>query len=368
MTKTDQSGDGHSTGTAGTETRPRGVGERPTLRTIAELTGLAVTTVSRALLDAPQIALETRQRVQRVAREVGYQPDRAARHLRTGRTNVISVVLDPHDELLGFSTSIIRGLTQALRDTSYHLVITPHFAETSSIEPIRHMLRNRMADGVVFSRTEPSDPRVELLLENDFPFVSHGRTLMGRAHPFVDYDNAAFSRLAVERLVSRGRRRLALILPPERFTFHRYLRDGFLEAVHAAGVEWEFPVEVNLDSSSAELYAWLRGRLDHRSAPDGFVCAGEVSALSIMAALTDRGLTVGEDVDLVVKQTTLLYDEVRPRIDAVYEDIAEAGKLLGRLLVRRIAGEDIAGLQHLQQPIARFADLPHAARSALRTS
>lgn len=178
--------------------------DRPTLRTIAELTGLAVTTVSRALLDAPQIALETRQRVQRVAREVGYQPDRAARHLRTGRTNVISVVLDPHDELLGFSTSMIRGLTHALRDTQYHLVITPHFAETPAIEPIRYILRNRMADGVVFSRTEPFDPRVELLLENDFPFVSHGRTNLPNPHPFVDYDNAAFSALAVRRLVAKG--------------------------------------------------------------------------------------------------------------------------------------------------------------------
>ncbi|MCR4267673.1 LacI family transcriptional regulator [Nitratireductor sp. ZSWI3] len=340
--------------------------ERPTLRTIAELTGLAVTTVSRALLDAPQIALETRQRVQRVAREVGYQPDRAARHLRTGRTNVISVVLDPHDELLGFSTSMIRGLTQALRDTPYHLVITPHFAETPSIEPIEYMLRNRMADGVVFSRTEPSDPRVRLLLENDFPFVSHGRTLLGQVHPFVDYDNAAFAMLAVRRLVAKGRRRLALILPPDRFTFHRHLRDGFLEAVRAAGVAWEFPVGVTLDSSSAELYAWLRRRLQEPSPPDGIVCAGEVSALSIMAVLSDQGLAVGEHLDLVVKQTSLLYDEVRPRIDAVYEDIAEAGELLGRLLVRRIAGEDPAGLQHLQKPIPRFADRSDGPRAAIK--
>lgn len=329
--------------------------DRPTLRTIAELTGFAVTTVSRAMLDDAQIALETRKRVQRVAREVGYQPDRAARHLRTGRTNVISVVLDPHDELLGFSTSMIRGLTQALRDTQYHLVITPHFAETPSIEPIRYILRNRMADGVVFSRTEPFDPRVALLLENDFPFVSHGRTNLPDAHPFVDYDNDAFAALAVRRLVAKGRKRLALILPPDRFTFHQHLRDGFLRSVREEGVAGELPGDINLDSSTGDLSAWLRWRLGQPSPPDGIVCAGEVSALSIMAALNDHGLAVGEDLDLVVKQTSRLYDQVRPRVDTVYEDISEAGELLGRLLIRRIAGEEPGALSHLQKPAPRFA-------------
>ena len=80
---------------------------KPTLRTIANLTGLAVTTVSRALSDAPQISLETRERVHKIAREIGYLPDRAAQRLKTGRTNVISILLDSHQEVVGFGTSIM---------------------------------------------------------------------------------------------------------------------------------------------------------------------------------------------------------------------------------------------------------------------
>lgn len=122
------------------------------------------------------------------------------------------------------------------------------------------------------------------------------------------------------------------------------------------GVACELPSDINLDSSTTDLSAWLRRRLGEPAAPDGIVCAGEVSALSIMAALSDQGLCVGEDLDLVVKQTSRLYDEVRPRVDAVYEDITEAGELLGRLLVRRIAGEDPSDLSHLQKPAPRFAE------------
>src|SRR3546814_14680330 len=75
-------------------------GTKPTLKTLAELTGLAVTTVSRALADAPQIALDTRKRVRRAAEAIGHMPDRAAHRRRTGSTNVITLVLAPHEENL----------------------------------------------------------------------------------------------------------------------------------------------------------------------------------------------------------------------------------------------------------------------------
>ena len=63
---------------------------KPTLKTIAQMTGLAVTTISRALNNAPELAQDTRERVQKIAAEIGYLPDRAALRLKTGRTNVIA--------------------------------------------------------------------------------------------------------------------------------------------------------------------------------------------------------------------------------------------------------------------------------------
>src|SRR3982751_4016845 len=93
---------------------------KPTLRTIAEMTGLAITTISRALNNAPELSAETRERVQKIAAAIGYVPDRTALRLKTGRTHVVSLVLDPHEEILNFSQSLIAGIAQALRGTSYH--------------------------------------------------------------------------------------------------------------------------------------------------------------------------------------------------------------------------------------------------------
>ena len=66
---------------------------QPTLKTISEITGLAVATVSRALSDAPDIGENTKVRVRQVADDIGYVPNRAGVRLRTGKTHVIALVL-----------------------------------------------------------------------------------------------------------------------------------------------------------------------------------------------------------------------------------------------------------------------------------
>ena len=98
---------------------------RPTLKTIAYMTGLGVTTVSKALKDAPDISRSTKERVRLVAQQVGYRPNRAGVRLRTGRTNVISVVLSVETEVLGLTPHIVHGISVHLSGTPYHLVVTP---------------------------------------------------------------------------------------------------------------------------------------------------------------------------------------------------------------------------------------------------
>lgn len=326
-----------------------GVSAKPTLRTISELTGLAVTTVSRALAGAPQIALETRLRVAQVAEDIGYLPDRAAQRLRTGRTNVISLVLDPHEEILGYATSMISGLSEALRSTAYHLVITPHFSDTPQIDPVQHIVRNRMADGIIFTRTEPQDERVKMLLDYDFPFICHGRTEIETQHPFVDYDNFTFAHRAGLRLAEAGATKLSIILPPTSFTFAHHMRDGFMKAVEEAQTAFDIPSTVSIDSSSDAIRDCFYEQFAQMDRPDGVICAGEVIAMAVMAAAHDRGLEIGKDVHIVTKQTSGLFDQVRPRIPTIYEDLSEAGRLMGEFLLQRInEKKPVHELQYVQ--------------------
>lgn len=325
-------------------------GGKPTLRTIAEMTGFAITTISRALNNAPELSDETRIRVQKIAAEIGYVPDRTALRLKTGRTNVIALMLDPHDEILGFGKSMVSGLTAALAGTSYHLVITPSARSAKPIDPILYVLRNKAADGVIFSRTEPDDDRVKLLMEEDFPFVSHGRTALPTPHPYVDYDNHAFAHHAVMRLKAKGCRKATIILPPMRYSFGHHLRDGFMKAVAEAGLAWEILAGATLDNTPEEIRLAVMERLAAPDAPDGFVCTGDAAALAVMAGLTDAGRRIGTDVQVVAKQTSGVFSLIRPKVDAIFEDTALAGQQMGELLLRRIQGAPAEELQILHEP------------------
>ncbi len=327
---------------------------KPTLRTIADITGFAVTTVSRALSNAPQISADTRRRVHEVASEIGYLPDRAAQRLKTGRTNVISVILEPHEEILGFGISLMQGLARALKDTPYHLIVTPNFIDDGNIEAISYIVRNGMADGMIFSRTEPFDPRVRLLLENGFPFVTHGRTEFSTPHPYVDYDNFSFAYEATRRLITRGRRKPMIILPPKRMTFSQHLLHGFMTAVREAGVAYEIPDEIDLDCPVEQIRAYMSRRAGEPDAPDGFACGGEVSALATITGMSDHGLTLGLEYDIVAKRTSKLLSQIQPKVETIYEDLTDTGAQMGRVLLARIAGEDMSGLQVLLKPQVDF--------------
>ena len=322
---------------------------KPTLKTIAQMTGLAVTTISRALNNAPELAQDTRDRVQRIAAEIGYLPDRAALRLKTGRTNVISLVLEPDEQIYGFGTSLVTGITEALRDTAYHLVITPLFRNVEPIEPIKHIVRNRMADGVIFSKAESFDERIRFLLDNDFPFVSHGRSKWPEVHPYADFDNEHYAYHATLRLASKGCRKVSIILPDSALTYTEHLKAGIERGAAQTGIAFEFAADVNLASPTDAIRNYVIKRSKRPDGPDGYICASEVSALAIIGGLTDAGHVVGQTAHVVSKQNSEMFMQFQPAAETVFEDFVEAGQALGRILLRRISGET-ADLQFIASP------------------
>jgi LacI family transcriptional regulator len=331
---------------------------KPTLKTIAQMTGLAVTTISRALNNAPELAQDTRDRVQKIAAEIGYLPDRAALRLKTGRTNVLALVLEPDEQIYGFGSSLVTGLTEAMRETPFHLVITPLFRNVPSIDPIRHIVRNRMADGVVFSKVETFDDRIPFLLDNDFPFVSHGRSLWPEGHPFADFDNEAFAYGAVKRLVQKGCRKVSIVLPDSALTYTEHLKTGMQRAAAEAGIECEFAADVTLGSPTDAIRTYVIKRAKRPAPPDGYVGASELSALAIIGGLNDGGSIMGKTVHVVTKQASPLFAQFRPGAETVFEDFGKAGFNLGSLLLRRIAGEPAEDLQALEMPHFPWLDQP----------
>ncbi|MEM6987008.1 MAG: LacI family transcriptional regulator [Pseudomonadota bacterium] len=342
------------------EVKPATRPKRPTLKTVAEACGLAVTTVSRALNDGEDIALKKRERVKRIAAELGYVPDRAGRGLRTGRSHVLGLVLAPHARISGYTAAIIAGLGDVCRANGYELLITPEDPDADALTTVQSLVENRRADGVIISRIAPQDVRVRYLLESGFPFVTHGQTELATAHAFVDFDNQAFTQYAARHLAERGRKRLQLVGAPTHLTYGVQMRTGFLRSVAQSGIDAIDPTDtLSIETPLPDIRAKMRALLRDPSRPDGVVCGGDLPALAVLGAIHDSGLVPGVDVDVFAKQTSDALDHVYPVIDTCFEDIAQTGRQLGEVLLKSVEGATPpAELTHIIAPDYRLRMQP----------
>jgi LacI family transcriptional regulator len=322
---------------------------RPTLRTIAYLTGLGVSTVSRALKDGPEIGADTRARVQSVARQIGYRPNRAGVRLRTGKTNVVAVVLDEKDRGSPFVSQFVYGIAEGLEDTGYHLVVSP-FAPADPIAMIRYIVETSSADGVILSRTQPQDGRVRYLLEHGFHVATHGRTELGLEHPYFDYDNEAFAVEALRLMAERGRRRIALIGPPPDLTYYKHTHLGFERGLQRYGLTGMPLASVNSDGALSEMRDIGRQLAAQPQRPDGIVSSSSVPAMALAMGLRDGGLEVGRDLDIVAKHESEFQSMVVPGMITIPEDFRLAGSTVAQLVAASIAGADPRSLQRVVGP------------------
>jgi LacI family transcriptional regulator len=332
------------------ETGPEGGRARPTLKTIAFITGLGVTTVSRALKDAPDIGEATKARVRLVAKQIGYRPNRAGVRLRTGKTNVISLIISVETEVLGLTSAIVCGISEYLSGSPYHLIVTPYRTADDPLDPVRYIVETGSADGVIFSRTEPEDPRVRYLHERGFPFASHGRTDMGIEHAWFDFDNERYAELAVERLAALGRGRIALLGPTPRLTYARHTETGFRRAIERHDLV-DVPLRgVTIDDPHEEIRRSVETLMRSRRRPDGIVVSSASGAIAAIAGAEDAGLVVGRDFDVAVKESFDIMRKFRRDVVVVNEDFRAAGVGLASAVLGLIEGRPVRDLQTLDVP------------------
>jgi LacI family transcriptional regulator len=326
---------------------------RPTLRTISQMTGLSLSTVSLSLRGGGNLRAETRKKIAEAARAVGYVPDRAGVRLRTGKTNVLALVLDGAETALGFSRQMIQGIGNAIAGSRYHLTVMPEFDRAASVGTIRYILDNRTADGVILTHTLPRDPRVAMLMEADFPFVTHGRTEFFTPHAYYDLDAERFVGIAVGRLAALGARRLMAVLTEQQtYNFHT-IRTSFVRFVAERGLEGQLLCQDGSirgrTQTIRDIGLALAGDPDR---PHGILCDGELPALAMASGLKAGGLVIGRDLHLISKRTSDLLPTLFPEVECIEEDVFAAGQELTRLLIARIGGTPPERLQTLVRPAA----------------
>ncbi|WP_245295100.1 LacI family transcriptional regulator [Pararhizobium antarcticum] len=320
------------------------------MKTIAQVTGLAAATVSRALNDAADISASTKERVRLAARQVGYRPNRAGLRLRTGKTRVVALVLNIEDEILGIVSPLLSGVAEVLEASEYNLVVIPETPAGDPLKPVMDVINNGMADGIILTRTQPYDLRVKVLTDRDFPFVTYGRTDMKIKHPYIDFDNEAFAYESVRRLAALGRRNLALLAPPPHLMFHRHMSDGFRRGIRDFDC-MEMPLgDIDLDTPLQEVFNRGRKHFLSTHRADGIVAGSASASVALLAGLEQAGATIQADFDMVAKEPARFTEWIRPEIIAINEDIRGSGIALARTVLSIAAGHPLQSLQQVLFP------------------
>ncbi len=324
--------------------------ERPTLKTIARLSGLAVPTVSRALNDAPDIGEDTKRRVKEIAHQIGYRPNRAGVRLRTGKTNVIALVLSTEGDMMNHTGRLISSLAGSLRGTAYHLNITPFFPSEDPMTPIRYVVETASADGIILNQIETHDPRIRYLMARDFPFATHGRTEWCDSHAYYDFDNTEFGRIAVEALVAKGRHRLMMLSPPRLQNYARNMIDGATTAARRLQVDFCVLDSITADNQAEQIEVAATACLAGPDRPDAFIVPSASASMAVISAAEDLGLELGRDFDLMSKEATPFLRRFRRDILTVREDVRHAGSFLSRAIQHRIDHRNAPPMQRLDRP------------------
>ncbi|RKF18543.1 LacI family DNA-binding transcriptional regulator [Alginatibacterium sediminis] len=327
---------------------------RPTLKSISKRTGYSLTTISRALKDGPEVKPETIAKVKAIAQELGYRPDPSGLRLRTGKTFVICAiipvipVIQPGQTVgdLG-SLRLVKGLTEALKGTNYHLMVLPDSGTGDRMEDVRYVVESGIADGLILNLTSTDDRRVRYLHEQKFPFITFGRTELSFDHAFFDVDNIDFAYRASSALYKKGRFNQRIVVSDLSYSYCVHQWMGFKRAALEHGVEvnqQQHLIEEAKIPSYDELVVSMQSSDE---TVDGIIFPGEITCLGVLSSLQKRGKTIGKDIDLVTLENSHLVDFFGVPITSFHQDTLHVGNRLSTMLLEQIDGKPAEDLQEL---------------------
>ncbi|PJJ65441.1 LacI family DNA-binding transcriptional regulator [Compostimonas suwonensis] len=312
-----------------------------TIADVAERAGVSKGLVSFALNDRPGVAPATRERILRIASEMGWSPSLRARSLSTRRSFALGLVIARDPEVIGsdpFFPSFIAGVESVLSTEGRVLVLSVVPDQEAELMTYKSLVADGRVDGVFVSDLRHDDIRIPVLEELGIPAVTLGVPDVPSPFPAVTIDDAVGIRAAVEHLVALGHTRIAHVAGAARFLHGSRRRGAFEQAMRDAGLE--AGQSVDTDFSIAEGSAATRRLLAQAERPTAIIYANDPMAIAGLAVAQELGLRVPHDLSITGFDDTDISRYVFPALTTVGTDPAEWGRAAARSLLRLMeAGE-----------------------------
>lgn len=314
--------------------------ERVTISDIAAQLGISKASVSYALNGRPGVGPDTRERVLRLADELGFHASSAAVALSASRTGTIGIVIARDPAVItaeAFYMRTLFGVEQYLNEADGQLLLRLTGEHGEDLDVYRRWTRQGRVDGFLLYDEHDDDPRVPLLASLGMPAVMVTSVALDDGIGRLVTPEGGTVRLMLDHLCGLGHTRIAHISGPLAYAHERVRTESLARAGAARGLRMVH-VEASYDFASgvAATQRLLAAGPDER--PTAVIAGNDIMATAALGAATDLGLGVPSDVSVIAWDDSVLCEVARPRLTAVDHGLLHKARLATDLLFDLIAG------------------------------
>jgi LacI family transcriptional regulator len=318
-------------------------GGAPTIRDVARLADVSIGTASKALNAGGRMSLETREKVMRVAREIGYRPNDLAQSLHRAKSRTIGII--SNDSFGRFSFPIVEALEERLAEAGIAVFMCNATDDPERERQHLDQLLGKRIDGLVVTARR-ADKRTAIgPLAHSLPVIYvFSQADDPRALSLLPDDEGG-AVLAVAHLASLGRKRIAHVTGPEHFEAVRLRRNGYRSALAEAGlpeIDGFYLPGVWSEAWGREAVAGLLGP----QRPDAIFCGNDQIARGVSDTLREMGLAVPTDVAIVgFDNWDVMALGARPQLTSIDMNLKALGREAADSLLEMIAGKTLSGVR-----------------------
>lgn len=303
----------------------------PSIKDIARIAGVSVTTVSRVLADHPLVGKLTRARVQRAISATNYRPNLLAQGLRSGSGNVIGLVVPEilHETFATF----IRCTERSCSELGIGLMVGNTGGNPEAERAFLDDLLRRRVDGIIFSRVSDRSRVIDCIEQSNIPVVILDRFLEHEDIPTVVLDNQLAGSIAAEHLVGLGHRSIGVVTGPLDIALCRERHRGFTATLWKHGLRLPASNVFEGDFTAESGRAAARAFIDRRMPITALWCHNDLMAVGAMHALVRHRFRIPEDLSVMGMDDIPLCQLSNPTLTTVTQPFDEMCRRAVRLIV-----------------------------------
>ncbi len=316
-----------------------------TIEDISRQLGISVSTVSKALNDYPDVAQDTRERVQEAARALDYHPSAAARNLRRGRSEKIGLLINnPISFISEYISEIMVGAALIAEEYNHNLILYTTAVDNPS--RVRRICRAREVDGLMLIY-EPSDEIISVLEKEAMPFIVFGRRVNNPNVSFIAPDNQDGAFRLTMHLIEQGHQRIGFTTRPQLGTLSKDRFAGYCQALQEAGISFDPQLVVETFIEPRSGCRALETLLKLSDPPTALFAFYDLMAVDAAQAAQERGLRIPEDIAIAGFDGLRSSLITTPSITTVQQPLQDMAQRATEILLSRIQDKDQPPESHI---------------------